>query len=202
MKKNKALLVVDVQNDFCEGGSLAVPKAYEIFPYINRLLKEASFDCVVFSQDWHPENHLSFAVNHQKSVGEVIELNGVEQVLWPVHCVQGSFGAEFHEEIFVERADYIVQKGMNKEVDSYSAFRDNNKNSFTDLLPYLKEQNVGEIHVVGLALDYCVKFTCIDAVEHGFAVKLHQAGTRAVNLKPTDGEDTLRELAALGVEII
>lgn len=198
----KALIIVDVQNDFCEGGSLAVPNANEIISYINLLIKDNEYDQIVLTQDFHPANHKSFASNHGKSVGETINLNGVSQFLWPDHCVQGTFGAEFHKDLNREKVNHIVQKGKNPEVDSYSAFHDNNRQEKTDLSDFLKYHDIELVEIVGLALDYCVKYTCLDAVEEGFITCLHFNGTRAVNVKPDNARDAIYEMVVKGVTIL
>ncbi|MEJ8605654.1 bifunctional nicotinamidase/pyrazinamidase [Riemerella anatipestifer] len=198
----KALIVVDVQNDFCEGGALAVPNANEIIPYINLLIEENQYDKIIFTQDWHPANHKSFASNNDKKVGETISLNGVPQFMWPDHCVENSFGAEFHKDLDTSKIDYIVKKGKNSEIDSYSAFQDNNHFMKTGLADYLKEHDIQLVEIVGLALDYCVKYTCLDAVKEGFLTCLHFNGTRAVNVKPENGRDAIYEMLENGVTIL
>ncbi|WP_052910820.1 bifunctional nicotinamidase/pyrazinamidase [Riemerella anatipestifer] len=198
----KALIVVDVQNDFCEGGALAVPNANEIIPYINLLIEENQYDKIIFTQDWHPANHKSFASNNDKKVGETISLNGVPQFMWPDHCVENSFGAEFHKDLDISKVDYIVKKGKNPEIDSYSAFQDNNHFMKTGLADYLKEHDIQLVEIVGLALDYCIKYTCLDAVREGFLTCLHFNGTRAVNVKPENGRDAIYEMLENGVTIL
>ncbi|MDY3520534.1 bifunctional nicotinamidase/pyrazinamidase [Riemerella anatipestifer] len=198
----KALIVVDVQNDFCEGGALAVPNANEIIPYINLLIEENQYDKIIFTQDWHPANHKSFASNNGKKVGETISLNGVPQFMWPDHCVENSFGAEFHKDLDTSKVDYIVKKGKNPEIDSYSAFQDNNHFMKTGLADYLKENDIQLVEIVGLALDYCVKYTCLDAVKEGFLTCLHFNGTRAVNVKPENGRDAIYEMLENGITIL
>ncbi|AKQ39079.1 PncA [Riemerella anatipestifer Yb2] len=198
----KALIVVDVQNDFCEGGALAVPNANEIIPYINLLIEENQYDKIIFTQDWHPANHKSFASNNDKKVGETISLNGVPQFMWPDHCVENSFGAEFHKDLDISKVDYIVKKGKNPEIDSYSAFQDNNHFMKTGLADYLKENDIQLVEIVGLALDYCVKYTCLNAVKEGFLTCLHFNGTRAVNVKPENGRDAIYEMLENGVTIL
>ncbi|AQY22781.1 bifunctional nicotinamidase/pyrazinamidase [Riemerella anatipestifer] len=198
----KALIVVDVQNDFCEGGALAVPNSNEIIPYINLLIEENQYDKIIFTQDWHPANHKSFASNNDKKVGETISLNGVPQFMWPDHCVENSFGAEFHKDLDTSKIDYIVKKGKNPEIDSYSAFQDNNHFMKTGLADYLKEHDIQLVEIVGLALDYCIKYTCLDAVREGFLTCLHFNGTRAVNVKPENGRDAIYEMLENGVTIL
>ncbi len=198
----KALIVVDVQNDFCEGGALAVPNANEIIPYLNLLMEDSTYDEIILTQDWHPANHKSFASNNGKKVGESIELNGYSQFMWPDHCVQGSYGAEFHKDLNQEKVTYIVQKGKNPEVDSYSGFQDNNQLVKTDLENYLKFKDIEIVEIVGLALDYCVKFTCLDAAKAGFITCLHYKGTKAVNVKPGNDKDAIIELLENNVTIL
>lgn len=198
----KALIVVDVQNDFCEGGALEVPNASEVIPYINSLIESNIYDEIIFTQDWHPANHKSFASNNEKNIGDVIELNGIQQFMWPDHCVQGSHGAEFHKDLNTSKINHIVRKGTNPEIDSYSAFQDNNHFMQTDLDNYLKEKNIELIEIVGLALDYCVKYTCLDAVSNGYITCLHFQGTKAVNVKPENGRDTIYQLLENGVSIL
>lgn len=198
----KALIVVDVQNDFCEGGALEVPNASEAIPYINSLIESNIYDEIIFTQDWHPANHKSFASNNEKNIGDVIELNGIQQFMWPDHCVQGSHGAEFHKDLNTSKINHIVRKGTNPEIDSYSAFQDNNHFMQTDLDNYLKEKNIELVEVVGLALDYCVKYTCLDAVSNGYITCLHFQGTKAVNVKPENGRDTIYQLLENGVSIL
>ncbi|MEO8254618.1 MAG: isochorismatase family protein [Flavobacterium sp.] len=138
----KALLIVDIQNDFCENGSLAVPDANSVIPYINSLIANNNYDEIILSQDYHPHNHKSFAAVNHKNIGDEITLNGLPQIMWPDHCIQGSFGAEFHALLNTKSATKIIQKGLNIEVDSYSAFYDNNKEISTGLSDYLKDKNI------------------------------------------------------------
>ncbi len=153
----KALIIVDVQNDFCEGGALAVPNANEIIPYINLLTQENEYEEIILTQDWHPANHKSFASNNGKQVGETIILNEVPQFMWPDHCVQNTSGAEFHPDLDTSKVTKIIQKGTNVEVDSYSGFQDNNHFMKTGLDDYLKSKGIQMVEIVGLALDYCEK---------------------------------------------
>ena len=148
----KALIIVDVQNDFIPGGALAVSEGDQIVPIVNQI--QYQFDFIVATQDWHPADHASFAVNHRgKKIGDFIDLNGVQQILWPVHCVQGSFGADFHSELLREKWKKVFQKGTNPMVDSYSGFFDNNRKGDTGLSSYLKENGITDIFVCGLAAD-------------------------------------------------
>jgi nicotinamidase/pyrazinamidase len=197
----KALVIVDVQNDFIPGGALAVQEGDQIVDLINQI--QSKFDCVVATQDWHPEDHGSFAVNHAgKQVGEFIELNGVQQILWPVHCVQGTSGAAFHPDLETRHWKAIFQKGTNPLVDSYSGFFDNNRQGDTGLALYLKKSNVSELFVCGLATDYCVKYTVLDGLTEGFKVNLIADATRAVNLQAKDFELAIEEMRAAGAVIL
>ncbi|MDE5429677.1 bifunctional nicotinamidase/pyrazinamidase [Elizabethkingia meningoseptica] len=198
----KALIIVDVQNDFCEGGSLAVPGASEIIPYINSLMESDGYDQIVLTQDYHPANHKSFASNNDRNVGETIILNGIPQFMWPLHCVQGTPGADFHPALNKDKATHIIQKGKNSEIDSYSAFQDNNHFMKTGLADFLKYHDIQLVEVAGLALDYCVRATCLDSVKEGFVTCLHFNGTRAVNVKPDSGKNTIYELIENKVSIL
>ncbi len=196
----KTLLMVDIQNDFLPTGALPVTEGDQIIPLVNRIQPE--FELIVATQDWHPENHKSFAVHHSKNPGEVIMLNRIEQVLWPVHCVQQSKGAELASGLETEKIDRIFQKGTNPEIDSYSGFFDNDHKSDTGLADYLNEKGVTELFVVGLALDYCVKYTALDALQCGFNTTLIVDGTRGVNIDPNDSVKAVKDMGLAGVGII
>lgn len=198
----KALIVVDVQNDFCEGGALAVPGANEVIPYINLLMKDNEYDQIVLTQDWHPADHKSFASNNGRNVGDTITLNGLPQFMWPNHCVQDTKGAEFHPDLDLSKVTHIIQKGKNPDIDSYSGFQDNNHFLKTGLDDFLKYHDIQLVEIVGLALDYCVKFTCLDAAQNGYITCLHFNGTRAVNVKPENGRDTIYQLLENGVTVL
>ncbi|MBS1572468.1 MAG: bifunctional nicotinamidase/pyrazinamidase [Bacteroidetes bacterium] len=198
----KALIIVDVQNDFCQGGALEVPEANDIIPYINHLSKENEYDQIVLTQDWHPTNHKSFAANNNKKIGETITLNGIPQFMWPDHCVQNTFGAEFHKDLFVPNNAHIIQKGKNIDIDSYSGFQDNNHFMKTGLDDFLKYHDVELVEIVGLALDYCVKFTALDAMKLDYITCVHFNGTKAVNVKPNSARDTIYQLVENGVTIL
>jgi nicotinamidase/pyrazinamidase len=201
MTKRDALLIVDIQNDFLPGGALAVSSGDQIIPLVN--LIQSKFDFIVASQDFHPADHKSFAANNPgRKVGDIIDLNGLNQFLWPVHCVQGTDGADFSKALIQENWNKIFQKGMNPEVDSYSGFFDNAKRGDTGLAKFLKENQIERVFICGLALDYCVKFTALDALNEGFETFLITDATRPVNVKPTDGENSLRELAAARIKLI
>ena len=196
----KALLLIDIQNDFLPGGSLAVPEGEQIIPLVNRLQKR--FDLVVASQDWHPENHGSFAANHPgKEPFDKTELNGLEQILWPPHCVQGLKGAEFSSELDMNKVETIFRKGMDPEIDSYSGFFDNGHQKSTALHDYLQGKHVDTVYIAGLAADVCVRFTASDAVEMGYKTYVISDATRAVG-KQEAFEKTRDELEGKGVKFI
>lgn len=176
----KALLLIDIQNDFMPGGALAVPQGNEIVPLVNKL--QEKFDLVVATQDWHPAGHASFASSHKgKNEFEVIKLDGLEQVMWPEHCIQNTQGAEFHPELNTSAIEAIFRKGTNKKIDSYSGFYDNAHLKSTGLSGYLKEKEVEELYFAGLAAEYCVYFSIIDALGEGFKSILIEDATRALN---------------------
>ena len=197
----EALIVVDVQNDFCPGGALAVPGGDQVVEYLNTV--RGDYPLTVFTQDWHPPGHHSFASQHPGAeVGQVIEVHGQPQVMWPDHCVQGSQGAAFHPALDVRPGDPIFTKGELLEVDSYSGFLDNDGEHETGLRAFLEEKGAKRLAVAGLATDYCVKFTVLDALRLGFAVRVLTRGCRAVNLQEGDGAAALREMEAAGAEIV
>jgi nicotinamidase/pyrazinamidase len=195
-----ALILVDLQNDFIAGGALAVPRADEIVPLLNRL--QPSFDLVVATQDWHPADHRSFAANHPgRAVGDIIHLDGLSQTLWPVHCVQGTPGAAFVSGINRDRWQRVFVKGTDPRIDSYSGFFDNAHRQATGLADYLRQSGVDEVYVAGLATDYCVRFTALDSVKLGFRTCLIQDAGRGVDLTPGDVRAAVREMEAAGVVI-
>lgn len=249
----KALLIIDVQNDFCPGGALAVANGDAVVPVANRLIAQFAQAGlpIVATQDWHPAGHVSFASAHPgHAVGDAIELGAagqpisdkegsnnrasaegpqapgsalatpgdtpagaprptapaaptpIPQMLWPDHCIQGSRGAELHPDLDATRITHIVHKGCDIARDSYSAFFDNDHASATGLDGWLRERGVNELVVCGLACDYCVKYSVLDALALGYAVSLPHEGTRAVNATPGDGERALREMAAAGARIL
>jgi len=176
-----ALVVVDVQNDFCPGGALAVAGGDEIVAPINALM--SSFDAVVLTQDWHPSGHSSFASAHDgKSPFDLVDMPYGPQVLWPDHCVQGSDGAAFHEALHADRADLIIRKGFRPAIDSYSAFFENDHTTPTGLEGYLKTRGITALTMVGLALDFCVKFSAVDAAKLGFDVTVREDLCRAIDM--------------------
>jgi len=162
-----ALLVIDIQNDFCPEGALAVAEGDQIIPRVNALMDQ--YDVVVATQDWHPANHKSFASNHEGAAPmSLIDMPYGPQVLWPDHCIQGTKGAEFHPDLAIDRADLIIRKGFRPQIDSYSAFFENDKTTQTGLSGYLTERGVTAVHLVGLATDFCVYYSAIDAITQGF----------------------------------
>lgn len=176
----RALLLIDIQNDFLPGGALAVPEGDAIIPIVNKLQEQ--FDLVVATQDWHPQNHKSFASNHVgKTNFEMIKLQGLDQVLWPNHCLQGSEGAAFSEAVDMSRVETIFRKGMNPEIDSYSGFYDNGHLKSTGLTDYLRGKEITQVFVAGLAADYCVYFTAKDALQEGFEAYIIEDATRAIS---------------------
>lgn len=197
----KTLIVVDVQNDFVHGGALAVPDGHLVIPVANRVMPH--FGLVVGTQDWHPANHLSFASQHErKQIGEVVEINGVMQVLWPDHCIQGTSGADFVAELNLDRIDALFHKGTNREIDSYSGFFDNGHVATTGLADFLDERGVREVYILGLATDYCVQFTALDARQLGLETYLISDGCRGVNLQPDDSEAAVRSMRDAGVHVL
>lgn len=195
----KALILVDIQNDFLPGGALEVKEGDAVIPVANKL--SGKFNRVVATQDFHPANHGSFASNHLgKQPGEYIELNGLKQILWPDHCVQNTHGARFADTLNMKPVERVFVKGTDPEIDSYSGFFDNGHQKATGLGDYLKNGGVEEVYIVGLAADVCVKFTALDAVQLGFTTYLVQDGTRAVNLQPGDFDKALEEMKAAGVK--
>jgi len=197
----RGLILVDLQYDFMPGGSLEVPEGDEVVAIANRLMR--SYDPVVATQDWHPEDHLSFASNHEgREPLEKIELDGLEQLLWPDHCVQGTHGAELPDDLKIARIDRVFRKGTDPRIDSYSGFHDNGHRKSTGLAEWLREEGVDGVDLVGLALDVCVRFTALDAVREGFATRLIVPGCRAVELEEGDRRRTLDELREAGVELL
>jgi nicotinamidase/pyrazinamidase len=197
----KALIIVDVQNDFCPGGALAVRKGDRIVPVINRILPQ--FDLVVATRDWHPPHHGSFAANHPgRQPGDMTELAGLPQVLWPVHCVAGTPGADLHPALDRSRIAHVVHKGTDPAIDSYSGFFDNGRRAATALECILRDHHVEEVYVCGLATDYCVKSTALDAVSHGFKTYLIEDASRGVELHPGDVQRAIDEMRANGVIVV
>jgi nicotinamidase/pyrazinamidase len=197
----KTLLLVDLQNDFLPDGALAVPEGDQVIPVANRLMPR--FEMVVATKDWHPPAHGSFASQHPgRQVGEVIQLDGLEQMLWPDHCIQGSAGAEFSSDLRQDCIRAVFYKGTDPRIDSYSGLYDNAHRRSTGLAEYLRDQGVNELHIMGLATDYCVKYTVLDAVASGFRVVVVTDGCRAVNLKPGDDEQAFQSIRAAGAVLV
>lgn len=195
----RALIIVDVQNDFLPGGALAVPGGDEVIPVINRLM--ADYDLIVATQDWHPAEHESFAAHHGRQVGDTIELHGLPQILWPVHCVQGTAGAAFAPQLDFGSVTRVFQKGDDPAVDSYSGFFDNGKRRDTGLGEFLRAEGVDEVHIAGLATDHCVKATAMDAAQLGFRTVVLQDACRGVELRRGDVQRAIREMEAAGVSV-
>ena len=196
----KALILVDLQNDFCPGGALAVGDGDAVVQVANAV--QPHFDVVVATQDWHPADHGSFAANNPGTApGQLVELHGLQQVLWPVHCVQDTPGAAFVDGLHMSRVEKVFQKGTDPTVDSYSGFYDNGRRHATGLTPYLRDKGVDTVYVLGLATDYCVKFTALDAAADGFAVHLIEDGCRGVELAPGDVAKAVQEMRDAGVAV-
>lgn len=196
-----ALILVDLQNDFMPGGALEVKEGLEILPAVNKLLS-LPFDVIVATKDWHPEGHGSFAASHHKKVGDVIELEGIPQILWPVHCVQGTRGAEFHSGWDHTKVTAEFHKGTEKNIDSYSTFFDNGNRKSTGLADYLVQKGIKKLYIAGLATDYCVKYSVLDAIRLGFETFVVLEGCRGVNLHPLDAETALEEMKKMGAHLV
>lgn len=195
----RSLIIVDIQNDFVSGGSLEVPGGEQIVPLVNQLMR--GFELVVATQDWHPQSHKSFASNHDdKKPFDTIMLGGLEQVLWPDHCVQGTPGAAFQPQLDMNPVEAIFRKGMNADIDSYSGFYDNGHKKNTGLAGYLKSRGVESVFVCGLAADYCVYYTARDALREKFKTCIIQDATRPII--PSAFDKAKNEIRALGGEII
>jgi len=195
-----ALILVDLQNDFVEGGALAVPCGLEIIPLANRM--QEKFNLIVATQDWHPADHGSFAASHPgKQPGEQIDLDGLPQTLWPVHCVQGSPGADFVPGLDRSRWSAIFQKGIDPRIDSYSGIFDNARRRQTGLADFLRGHGVTAVTILGLATDYCVKFTALDAAALGFDTTVIIDACRGVNLSPGDTQSAIDDMKRAGVHI-
>ena len=195
-----ALLVIDVQNDFCPAGALAVVGGNEIIPHINEEM--AKYDCVVLTQDWHPKGHSSFASSHEgKNPLELIKMPYGDQVLWPDHCVQGSKGAEFHPDLNIEQANAIIRKGSDPRIDSYSAFFENDRKTPTGLDGYFKSLEIENINLVGLATDFCVNYSAQDAANLGYKVSVLEKMCRAIDLNGSLAA-AKSEMQDCGVEFI
>jgi len=197
----RVLILVDLQNDFLPGGALAVPHGDEVIPLANEL--QPQFDVVVATKDWHPLDHGSFAANHPgKKPGDRVILDGIEQILWPVHCVQNTRGAEFAPSFDTSRIARVFHKGIDPLIDSYSTFFDNAHRRHTGLAHYLKERSVDDIYLLGLALDYCVKYSALDARELGLNTHVILDGCRGIELEPGDIDRALDEMKRVGAVLL
>jgi len=198
--EDKVLLVVDIQNDFCPGGALAVPEGDRIIPVVNRIANR--FTHVVFSQDWHPRDHFSFASAYEgKKPLDTIEVSYGTQILWPDHCVQGIAGAEFHRDLSALHCELILRKGFNKNIDSYSVFFENDHRTSTGLAGYLRERGLNKLYMVGLATDFCILFSTLDARRLGFEVTVIEDGVRGIDVKGSLDE-AWRQMEKAGVRRI
>jgi len=196
-----ALIIVDLQNDFLPGGALPVPDGDEVITLANKL--QERFELILATQDWHPPDHGSFAANHPgKKPGDRIILDGIEQILWPVHCVQNTYGAEFAPSFDTSRIAHVFHKGTERNIDSYSTFFDNAHRRHTGLADYLEKQCIKEIYLMGLALDYCVKYSAIDARQLGLNTRVILDGCRGIELKPGDIERAIDEMRRAGAIIL
>ena len=196
-----ALILVDLQVDFMPTGMLPVPEGDRVVPIANRLMPD--YATVVATQDWHPADHGSFAANHLwRKPGQVIDLDGLQQVLWPIHCVQDTWGSEFVPDLDLSGITKVFRKGTDPKIDSYSGFYDNGHRKSTGLAEWLRERGITQVDVLGLALDYCVKYTVLDALREGFAVRLLEQATRPVDLQEGDGRRAVEEMRAAGAEVI
>ena len=196
-----ALIIVDLQNDFLPGGALPVPHGDEVIPLANEL--QQRFALVLATQDWHPPDHGSFAPNHSgKRPGDRIILDGIEQILWPVHCVQDTHGAEFAPSFDTSRIARIFHKGIDPRIDSYSTFFDNAHRRSTGLGEYLNERSVKNVYLLGLALDYCVKYSALDARQLGLNTHVILDGCRGIGLEPSDLDHALDEMRRAGAILL
>ncbi|MBC8943800.1 MULTISPECIES: bifunctional nicotinamidase/pyrazinamidase [Xenorhabdus] len=198
-----ALLLIDLQNDFCTGGTLAVRESEEVIEMANKAIElcQQHNITIIATQDWHPSDHMSFAINSGQPVGELGELNGIPQIWWPVHCVQGQLGADFHPALNQSAIQKIFHKGENSQIDSYSAFFDNDHKNATRLHSWLSEQHINRLLILGIATDYCVKFTVLDALEHGYETYVIVEGCRGVNIQADDSQRAIEEMSAKGARL-
>lgn len=198
----KALLLVDIQNDWLSEGSLPVPQGDEIIPLINEMV-HYPFDLIVATKDWHPAEHGSFASNYAgKKPGDRIHLGGIDQILWPAHCIQGTWGSEFASGWDVARVDKVIYKGTDSLIDSYSTFYDNGLRKSTGLENYLKDKGVRDLYITGLATEYCVAYSALDAIKLGFRTYVIVDACRGINLQPQDVELSLSTMERAGVKLL
>ncbi len=196
---SSALIIIDMQNDFCHGGALAVKDGEKLVKPINKA--QEKFDTIILTQDWHPEEHSSFASNNNAEVYSNIEMDYGSQILWPDHCIQGSIGANFHKNLNTHNANLILRKGCNPKIDSYSAFFENDKNTPTGLEGYLVKKEIKRLYLCGLAFDYCVFYSALDAVNQGFEVFVFQDLTKAINLNNSE-KIARKEMIKKGIKLI
>lgn len=201
MEKKNALIVVDLQLDFVPGGSLPVAEGLKVVPLVDQLV-DMPFNIKIATKDWHPAKHGSFASTHQKKPGEVIELAGIKQILWPDHCIQGTKGAEFVPGWDASKIERIFYKGTDENYDSYSAFFDSGHHRTTGLEIYLKDHGVSDLYIVGLATDYCVKYSVLDACRLGFNTYVIKEACRGVNLSPDDSEIAFEDMIDAGAHVV
>ena len=196
---NSALIIIDMQNDFCPGGALAVKDGENIIEHINSAQEE--FDTIILTQDWHPKEHSSFASNHNAEVYSNMEMDYGSQILWPNHCIQGSEGANFHRNLNTNKCDLILRKGCNPKIDSYSTFFENDKNTTTGLEGYLTKKEIKQLYLCGLAFDYCVFYSALDGINLGFDVFVFQDLTKAIDLNNSK-EIAKKTMAKKGIKLI
>ena len=195
----KVLVIIDVQNDFLINGSLEVPDGNDVIEPINEIIK--NYALVVATKDWHPLDHVSFASNHQgKKIGDVVKVNNLDQILWPVHCVQELKGSDFPTTLNIKAINKIIYKGTNSQIDSYSGFHDNGKIRSTGLSDYLKAKNITSIDYVGLVTEYCVKFTVFDSIKEGFRSRVILKGIKGINLE--ESNKALKEMKSKGIDLL
>jgi nicotinamidase/pyrazinamidase len=201
MAASSCLVIVDVQRDFLPGGALAVPRGELVIPVINRLMRH--FELIVATKDWHPPTHVSFAANHPGHVpGDLIEIDGGAQILWPVHCVQETAGAEFGSGLDVSRLQQIILKGTDPAIDSYSAFFDNARRRSTGLEGFLKQREISQVYLCGLATDYCVLYSALDALSLSLQTCVIRDACQGIDLQPGDSDKALATLAAKGAGLV
>jgi nicotinamidase/pyrazinamidase len=197
----KALIVVDVQNDFCPGGALAIRDGDSIIPRINSMMER--FDFVIATQDWHPQNQISFASNNPgKNIYDQININGISQTLWPDHCVQGTLGAEFHDDLDSDKFSLILRKGMDPQIDSYSAFIENDRNTETGLAGYLNALDIREIFICGLATDYCVYYSALDSLRYGLRCNVIINAMRGIDVPEGNIDAVVFDMKYKGIGVV